>query len=190
LATKTVFCWAFLPRVQSEATPALRGTASDIVELAPHKHSAVWLNLTKNVVAWRLQRRKHRPNGSLLKRQCECNDLMESGIAEPEAYCIFHRLLKHMSSIKDGECLWTYTAYQFCQALRSLLSQLGETRAQSLTLKAFRAGRATHMASAGCSLGDILLAGEWRSAAFLKYVQIDTVDQAILFQECIDSGDD
>ena len=46
------------------------------------------------------------------------------------------------------------------------------------------------MASAGCSLGDILLAGEWRSAAFLKYVQIDTVDQAILFQECIDSGDD
>ena len=70
------------------------------------------------------------------------------------------------------------------------LSQLGETRAQSLTLKAFRAGRATHMASAGCSLGDILLAGEWRSAAFLKYVQIDTVDQAILFQECIDSGDD
>jgi hypothetical protein len=71
--------------------------------------------------------------------------------------------------------------------LKKLLSSLGETRAESLTLKAFRAGKATAMAAAGHGLGAILEAGEWRSKAFLKYVEVDTFDQSPLFKECVDT---
>ena len=40
-----------------------------------------------------------------------------------------------------------------------------------VTLKCFRAGRAPSLAAIGHSIGEILLAWEWKSSAFLKYCQ-------------------
>ena len=58
------------------------------------------------------------------------------------------------------------------------------------TLKAFRAGHATELAMQGKSLGEILQAGEWRSKAFLAYVDANCVDEAQLFKELIENPDD
>ena len=57
-------------------------------------------------------------------------------------------------------------------------------------LKAFRAGKATALAVAGYSIGDILRAGEWSSRAFLAYIDGDAVDAAQLLQQALAASND
>ena len=47
-----------------------------------------------------------------------------------------------------------------------------------MTWKSVRAGHATHMAASGATLAAILEAGEWRSAAFLNYIDSNVADVA------------
>ena len=56
------------------------------------------------------------------------------------------------------------------------LSVMSVPNAAHFTWKAVRAGHATEMASKGASLAAILAAGEWRSAAFLHYVDANVAD--------------
>ena len=46
------------------------------------------------------------------------------------------------------------------------------------------------MAAQGEPLGAILAAGEWRSAQFLRYVDVDVVEKQILFDRALDSDGD
>ena len=62
-------------------------------------------------------------------------------------------------------------------------------RAEQYSLMAFRAGRATALAAKGVSLGDILRAGEWRSSAFLRYVDEDVVDAAQMLNRIYEVSD-
>ena len=75
------------------------------------------------------------------------------------------------------------------KTLRRLLALLGVDGHSEFSLKAFRAGRATSLAAAGKSIGHILSAGEWRSAAFLSYIDTDAVDQAQLLDKTLDESD-
>ena len=45
------------------------------------------------------------------------------------------------------------------------------------------------MAAFGATVGQILLAGEWRSQAFLRYVNTDMVDEAQLLCTAVDGSD-
>ena len=45
------------------------------------------------------------------------------------------------------------------------------------------------MAAHGCPLGEILLAGEWRSAAFARYVDEAVVDAAQLRAQILEASD-
>ena len=74
--------------------------------------------------------------------------------------------------------------------VKRLLCLLGYQSADKFTLKSFCAGRATSLASAGCSLGQILAAGEWRSAAFLRYCQIDELDTPSMLNAVLQSDGD
>ena len=58
------------------------------------------------------------------------------------------------------------------------------------TLKAFRAGKATALAASGKSLGTILQAGEWRSSAFMSYVDTDVVDAAQILDQTLGASDE
>ena len=53
----------------------------------------------------------------------------------------------------------------------------------------FRAGHATCLAKEGKSLGRILQAGEWKSAAFLSYVDEDAVDSSEFSNLVLDESD-
>ena len=66
---------------------------------------------------------------------------------------------------------------------------LGVPKATCFTGKVFRAGKATALAAAGASVGEILLAGEWKSRAFLRYVDEDAVDAAQLLESMLDGSD-
>ena len=76
------------------------------------------------------------------------------------------------------------------RTLRRLLTLCSVPRPEAYTLKAYRAGKATALASAGKSLGDILSAGEWRSSAFLSYVDTDVVDHAQILDQTLAASDE
>ena len=56
--------------------------------------------------------------------------------------------------------------------------------------KCFRAGRATELACQGRSIGFILQAGEWKSSAFLKYIDEQAVDEAQLLDMVLGAEND
>ena len=134
------------------------------------------------VLSLRLQRRKHRATGSLLRRTCQCRVVGSSN-------CVAHRLQPLLAQKLVGTKLFSYTATQFLSVLRKLLTQLSAQHSSSFTLKAFRAGKATALAISGAPLGQILAAGEWRSRAVLNYVDEDVFDGAQLVAREIELSD-
>ena len=91
-----------------------------------------------------------------------------------------HRVQAVLLRRQLGECLWSWTSSQYLKRLKQFLLVLGFQGATALTLKAFRAGKATELAAEGKTIGQILRAGEWKSAAFLAYIDEDAVDAAQL----------
>ena len=74
-------------------------------------------------------------------------------------------------------------------SIRHVLAGLRVPNPELYTLKMFRAGHATELAKMGKSVGENLQAGEWRSAAFLSYVDEDLVDAAQVLDQVIDDSD-
>ena len=173
--------WEFLLRVQSEAVDLQCGNSEDATALPSHRHSGMWID-TNGALVLRLQRRKHRPQGSLLRRKCLCN---KNG----PNLCVVHRLQPVLSGLGPGGRLFNYSAVQFLSLVKRFLTQLCVEHAQLFTLKASRAGKATALASAGNSLGLILAAGEWRSRAVLNYVDEDAFDGAQVVAREMDASD-
>ena len=67
--------------------------------------------------------------------------------------------------------------------------QLNVEHATAFTLKAFRAGKATALASSGAPLGQILEARDWRGRAVLNYVNEDVFDGAQLVARELELSD-
>ena len=67
---------------------------------------------------------------------------------------------------------------------------LGHDDVSHVTLKSFRAGRATSLAANGHSMGEILTAGDCKSSAFLSCEADDLSVSALLhvFQVDLDDG--
>ena len=185
-----LLAWEFLLRLQSEGLPLEKGDAEEAQSsaLGQHRHSAVWANRAEGMLHLRLARRKHRPRGSWLVRPCTCS--LKRSLLGGATYCVVHRMAKYMHNRLVGRRLWDFTAQSFLGSLRRFLKVLKFNQADQLTLKAFRAGKATELAKAGHSLGHILQAGEWRSAAFLRYVDVEQVEIHTAFEEVYASGEE
>ena len=96
---------------------------------------------------------------------------------------------------KVGDPLFpSFPQKQALSQLKSVLMMLGAPNYSCITWKSVRCGRASAMAAAGCSLGEILGAGEWRSMAYLKYVSEEVADAGQVLrttlQREIDEDDD
>ena len=74
-------------------------------------------------------------------------------------------------------------------SVRQLLAALEVDSPEQYTLKMFRSGHATALAAEGKSIGHILQAGEWRSAAFLSYLDEDTVDAAQVVEHLLSDSE-
>ena len=62
--------------------------------------------------------------------------------------------------------------------------------ASQFTLKGFRAGRATSLAASVHSIGEILIAQEWKSSAFLRYCQADDLSVSALLNVVLEDDHD
>ena len=107
----TLIFWEFLLRVQSEGVPMQVGTDKELFELAPSRHSA--LSVVQNLLVLRLTRRKHRPEGSTLKRGCRCALVGR----EACAVCMFKAWHQRVKP-SPGTRIWTGTASQYLHQLR------------------------------------------------------------------------
>ena len=105
-------------------------------------------------------------------------------------FCVFHRLEKVFAANSPGSCLWNFNSFQTLKTLRNTIKCVSSANANQLSWKAFRAGKATQMAASGCDLGRILEAGEWRSRAFVKYIDESAIDGARLLDASVNSSGD
>ena len=165
-------------RVQSEALPLEFGTADEALHPLPeNRHSSVWIE--GNRVYVRLRCRKNRPAGSLLVRECNCLQ----GKAKDQRLCPVHCM--DWSNQEAGQKVFQISATAAKQKLQRYAMMLGLKGAGMATLKTFRASRATNLALQGRPIHAILEAGEWRSAAMLKYVTPEALDRGAMLTTAI-----
>jgi hypothetical protein len=189
-----IVCWEFLLRVKSEAIDIEVGTADEVRngKLRDDRHSALWLSMAEEVVHLRLRRRKHRQGGSWLVRPCSCR--AKRSYLEGAQFCVYHRVKQYLVETPripvnaNLECtapksIFEFTASQFLTSIRKFLTLLDYDNAPNFTFKSFRAGKAQQLAKDGVSLGTILQSGEWRSAAYLRYVEVEALEINQAFQE-------
>ena len=165
------------------------GTPNYGAMLPLEQHSALWVQ--DGVACLRLQKRKHRARRSCLQRTCSCR-------AHGHQTCVVCRIALHLRDhpkVSDGDRLTAMSPTRLMALIRAALAVAGVQRAPEATLKMFRAGHATTMAAAmaaaGESLGAILLAGDWTSAAFLRYCMENEIDHCRFMSATIDgSGDE
>ena len=95
-----------------------------------------------------------------------------------------------LDRVATGEKLFQFNGAEFRRILCRLLTLLGHRDASHVTLKSFRAGRATCLAPNGHSIGEILTAGEWKSSAFLRYCQADDLSVSALLNVVLEDNHD
>ena len=172
-------CFEALLRAPSECLPLQVGSAKTVQALPLHRHSSVWVSPDGRLHI-RLQRRKHRPEGSLLLRPCTCSST---------AFCAPHALRPVLSRLPEGARLWDWTSAKALVEFRRLLACASVPDAKFFTWKALRAGKATEMLAQGQPLQAVLAAGEWRSIAVLNYVSAEDIDKAAMLDAVIDESD-
>lgn len=97
---------------------------------------------------------------------------------------------KHFTGkMKLGHKLWEFQSGQTLKHIKKQLRMLGYVKFEDFTWKSFRAGRATEMADDGYSLEQIVLAGEWRSVAFLRHLDVEKVNPCRLLGTTVDESD-
>ena len=155
----TAYTW--LLRLPSEALPLCVGSPD--TQDAGHKQTLVWRE--GDVVCLRLLRRKNRPQGSgTMRRLCTCVGNKHT--------CVVHMLWDQFLGLMPiGTVPWHgISASEALLRLRRVLQHLRVPNAKSYRTQDLRRGHAEDMRQSGSPLSDILKAGQWKSSAFLKYL--------------------
>ena len=178
LALCLMLSWEFLLRMQSEGLNVHMGDPRVLTEKVEWP-AALWIEKDGSLHFW-MARRKNKPEGSHLVRSCCCS---KKRFCTP---CAFARLLR---GVPYGAQLWDFRPAYVLARVRQVLITLGIAAGKDFSFKSIRAGRATEMAKEGSTIADILMAGEWRSRAFLRYCDIDAVDPNELLTTTLDNSD-
>ena len=156
--------YVFLLRLPSECLP-IRVASGDA---ADHACQAV-VHVGDDYISLRLKRRKNKEGGSLLTRRCWCSTCKET--------CPVHVLGKFFTDCGAGATPFaSFDAREALGTLRTWLQVLNIEGAAKYRTHDFRRGHALDLQKGGASLRTILEAGEWRSAAFLKYLDVGALE--------------
>ena len=132
-------------------------------------------SVNPNTVSLRLQSRKNLPKGSSLKRRCICQSHYW--------LCPVHmasRVCVKLQRELRGK-IFSFSYWSLQNVLRAHLSALKVPDANEYSTKAFRRGTAREMLASQSSLAEVLVAGQWRSAAFLLYIDKMDVEEDAVF---------
>ena len=161
--------YAFLLRLPSEALPMTTGSNG--------------LHMEGDSLVLVLPRRKNMPGGSRLVRTCWC--------AESKDTCPVHAVSELLQSCPDGTAIFKgITPAEALKCLRTCLEDLGVKDAASYRCHDFRRGHALDLQLSGASLWTILEAGQWRSPAFMQYLDMGRLETDLVVQAHCDESDD
>ena len=165
LARLCIIARCLFSRVQSELLPLRIGMGE---YSGPGWHSKI-VSLPGSVTI-SYERRKNSPEGAELTRQCSCKSSRTlCGVCALQAQIREHRA----KGLGDSSPLFPVSASVGLKRIREACKTLGFPQ---ISWHAFRRGAARDMLEKGCSLAQVLLAGGWRSSAFLKYLSRRDVD--------------
>ena len=141
------------------------------------------LSLGVNCIYLKLATRKNKQKGSLLKRSCWCK--------KSPTTCPVHILGSYIRDMANGCPLFQgITKHTALLSLRRRLESLGVVGAHKHRTQDFRRGHAQDLLESGASLREILCAGEWRSPAFLEYLNLEKLEHDMVVQAHLDDSED
>ena len=116
--------------------------------------------------------------------------LLSGGVSDP--LCVIHTLwVRFLEKLPHGCQPWIRIGANEARVrLRHALERLGVSDANLYGTHDFRRGHAEDMRKAGCSLAEILKAGQWRSAAFMHYLDEAELDKDLALAVAIGENDD
>ena len=169
-----LLAYAFMLRVPSEALPVLTGDVGEQdLPVPAGVHSRI--GLRRGELVLQLARRKNRPHGSVLVRGCWCS--------RSTTTCPVHVLAPWLNELPVGCKPFRHlTARAARTCLKLKLAALGIPHAEHFWLHDFRRGHTQDMLDRGANLGEILRAGEWRTPAFLCYLDLQKLDRAAVME--------
>lgn len=165
-------CYAFLLRCASEAFPIVFcvGQRTDRAGIGA---GASVLQLEEFHARLHLARRKNAPGGRTLDRDCWCTSCPRT--------CPVHSVLSWARSLPCGSTPFAdFRAHDVRINLRRRLAKLGVVSFEEYGLHAFRRGHAEDMAESGAPLFKILNAGDWHSAAFAAYLNMQNLEKRVV----------
>ena len=107
--------------------------------------------------------------------------------------CPVHILAPLLAKVPEGTALFKgISPKSALDYLRSVLNELKVPKAMEYRTHDLRRGHARDLQSSGATLYEILSAGEWRSPAFLQYLDISTLERDMVVEAHVDesSGDE
>ena len=168
--------YAFLLRVPSEGLPvAAHGSTNARLPVFSIRGDTAQLYLPK---------RKNRSSPSTLYRKCWCKKCPMT--------CPVHIVGKYFMKLKWGtQPFQRMRPDTVMRDLRRLLMQLHVPEAVEYRTHDLRRGHAEDLRQGGSTLGEILRAGDWKSPAFLQYLDQDQLERDRTAEaHMVDSSDD
>ena len=157
--------YVFLLRVPSECIPLVFNALGEGQQQLP----LLWMNEVEGVLTLWLPRRKNKRQPSTMLRSCWCHECKET--------CLVHVIGAFVKGYSAGTRPFaSFNIGSVLKTLRDMLMELQIPEANKYRTHDFRRGHAEDMRRNGATLGEILRAGDWRSPAFLFYldkIQLD-----------------
>ena len=95
-----------------------------------------------------------------------------------------------LDQLADGQLLFDgITASKALIRLREILDKSHTPEARAYGTHDLRRGHARDLQRRGASLHEILMAGEWRSPAFLKYLDLLALERDVVVEAHVDESD-
>ena len=174
------FSFIFMLRMGSEALPLIRANWDHNVNARSPQSDKAVVGLVKadnaDFLCLKLNRRKNMRDGTIMRRTCTCNPKKNTF----DKFCPVHILWPAVKKrVPRGKLLFpSLKTGSLNRDLRNLFNTSGLPNASHLSSHAFRKGGAQEIIDKGGSLGQLLTAGGWSSAAFLTYISTEKAEDA------------
>ena len=166
--------YLWLLRVPSEALPL---TVCDGEPPGGSLQAAIWKD--GNQICIMLKTRKNLPGGSgVIRRDCSCPGAVK--------LCPVHKLWEgFLADVPVGARPWAGTSAAMALGwTRRALRELSVQDAGAHGTHAFRRGHARDLLENGSTLAQILRAGQWKSAAFMRYLNVKDIERGADVAHC------
>ena len=169
LAMLFLATYVFLLRLPTEAIPMTAGG----IGFAHGKQSVILLEGAE--VCLRLAKRKNLASGSVIRRACWCNFCSTT--------CPVHTLWGFFNGLDRGaQPFAEFKGGRALKLLRCILRRLSVPDAGIYRTHDIRRGHTQDLLDNGASLAEILSAGQWKSPAFLAYLDLETLEKGAVIE--------